>query len=349
MSAFSKTSFSTRFIRLDLPSPFSLNGNGHRRIAAADEIRKTCFIFSIPRLSFSAAASLKPTLFSILISAFPEFCTQVLQETFAPWTPALYYTSSTRDFTRKSLNAKKRYPVRRAYKILVKTIESYRMNNVLPPYPIRRILKKGAAGCSGKMRRSRQELPVEKREIMEKGTTGILGVLGDDDYPYTVPVNYLYRDGKIIFHGAKTDHKFDAMQKHDKVSFCVISRDEIVAGRWPIILRVPLPSEECIWSKIRMKASGGVCPGPKFSPEKPSRMTSTGHTECRNVRDWSWASDRQESYWAGTLRNYEYPCSRAERPLELLHGKNCGNISSGCVIIKYQRSCHSLVIRAALL
>ena len=45
------------------------------------------------------------------------------------------------------------------------------------------------------------------------------------------PVNYLYRDGKIIFHGAKAGHKFDAMQKHDKVSFCVISRDEIVAGR----------------------------------------------------------------------------------------------------------------------
>lgn len=79
------------------------------------------------------------------------------------------------------------------------------------------------------MRRSRQELSEsETKEIMEKGTTGVLGVIGEDDYPYTVPVNYLYRDGKIIFHGAAAGHKFDSMKKHDKVSFCVISRDEIV-------------------------------------------------------------------------------------------------------------------------
>lgn len=79
------------------------------------------------------------------------------------------------------------------------------------------------------MRRSKQELSAEDTiRILEQGTTGILGVLGDDDYPYTVPVNYLYRDGKILFHGAGAGHKFDAMQKHDKVSFCVISRDEII-------------------------------------------------------------------------------------------------------------------------
>jgi len=80
-----------------------------------------------------------------------------------------------------------------------------------------------------KMRRSRQELSVpEAVDIMEKGTTGVLGVIGDDDYPYTVPVNYLYRDGRILFHGAKAGHKYDAMTKHEKVSFCVISRDEII-------------------------------------------------------------------------------------------------------------------------
>lgn len=79
------------------------------------------------------------------------------------------------------------------------------------------------------MRRSRQELTTETTvEILKQGTTGILGVIGDDDYPYTVPVNYLYREGKIIFHGAASGHKFDAMQNHDKVSFCVISHDEIV-------------------------------------------------------------------------------------------------------------------------
>lgn len=79
------------------------------------------------------------------------------------------------------------------------------------------------------MRRSRQELTAaETAEIMRNGTTGVLGVTGDDGYPYTVPVNYLYRDGRIIFHGAGAGHKYDAMQKDSRVSFCVIARDEIV-------------------------------------------------------------------------------------------------------------------------
>ena len=82
------------------------------------------------------------------------------------------------------------------------------------------------------MRRFKQELSAEETaEILKNGNTGILGVLGDDDYPYTVPVNYLYRDGKIIFHGAGAGHKFDAMMKHDKVSFCVIGHDEIVPDK----------------------------------------------------------------------------------------------------------------------
>ena len=41
-------------------------------------------------------------------------------------------------------------------------------------------------------------------------------------------VNYVYRNGKILFHGAKAGHKFEAMKANDKVSFCVIDKDEVV-------------------------------------------------------------------------------------------------------------------------
>lgn len=79
------------------------------------------------------------------------------------------------------------------------------------------------------MRRKRQLLPEEITDaIMEKGTTGVLGVLGDDGYPYTIPLNYIYDNGAIYFHCAKTGHKYDAIQQNSKVSFCVIDRDEIV-------------------------------------------------------------------------------------------------------------------------
>lgn len=80
------------------------------------------------------------------------------------------------------------------------------------------------------MRRKKQQLSGEETiEILKSGKTGILGVMGDEGYPYTVPVNYVYEDGKIFFHGAKAGHKFDAIRSCDKVSFCVIEKDDVVA------------------------------------------------------------------------------------------------------------------------
>ncbi|HPO04432.1 MAG TPA: pyridoxamine 5'-phosphate oxidase family protein [Bacillota bacterium] len=80
------------------------------------------------------------------------------------------------------------------------------------------------------MRRSKQLLPKEESvKILESCPTGILAVNGDDGYPYTVPVNYIYEDGKLLFHCAYEGHKIDAIKRDDKVSFCVIEKDEVIA------------------------------------------------------------------------------------------------------------------------
>ena len=79
------------------------------------------------------------------------------------------------------------------------------------------------------MRRARQQLSREEsEEILKKGLTGVLSVTGDGGYPYGVPVNYVYADGKIYIHGAKSGHKVDSIRKNDRVSFTVISEDRIV-------------------------------------------------------------------------------------------------------------------------
>lgn len=79
------------------------------------------------------------------------------------------------------------------------------------------------------MRRTRQELSREETEdILRRGSTGVLAVHGDDGYPYAVPLNYVYKDGKIYFHCARARHKFDALLRDDKVSFCVIDKDTVV-------------------------------------------------------------------------------------------------------------------------
>ena len=48
------------------------------------------------------------------------------------------------------------------------------------------------------MRRKKQLLPQEEiADILNRGTSGVLALLGDDDYPYAVPISYVYDNGKI--------------------------------------------------------------------------------------------------------------------------------------------------------
>lgn len=76
------------------------------------------------------------------------------------------------------------------------------------------------------MRRNRQQLSQEDcRFILEKATAGTLALLGDNDYPYAVPISYVYADGRLYFHSAINGHKIDAIRKSDKASFCVIDQD----------------------------------------------------------------------------------------------------------------------------
>lgn len=79
------------------------------------------------------------------------------------------------------------------------------------------------------MRRKKQVLSEEETlEILKVCTSGVLGVLGDDDYPYTVPVSYTFKDDKLFIHSAKEGHKIDSIKRNDKVSFCIIEKDEII-------------------------------------------------------------------------------------------------------------------------
>ena len=94
-----------------------------------------------------------------------------------------------------------------------------------------------------RLARIKQVIPEEECiEILKKEKRGVLSLLGDDDYPYGVPINHLYleEDGCLYFHGAKKGHRIDAMMKHDKVSFCVFGEgesDETLEPFWALRFR----------------------------------------------------------------------------------------------------------------
>ena len=77
----------------------------------------------------------------------------------------------------------------------------------------------------------------EIEQILSRNTSGVLAVSGDEDYPYAVPLSYVYLNGKIYFHGSKVGHKVDSLLRSDKVSFCVIDQDKIMGAEYTTYFR----------------------------------------------------------------------------------------------------------------
>ena len=88
------------------------------------------------------------------------------------------------------------------------------------------------------MRRNKQLLAEDvSREILERNTSGVLSLLGDEGYPYGVPLSYVLVEDKIFFHCAKTGHKIDAIMNCDKASFCVFDQGFRKEGEWALNIR----------------------------------------------------------------------------------------------------------------
>jgi len=127
-----------------------------------------------------------------------------------------------------------------------------------------------------KMRRFNQQLtPEECLEVLNRGTSGVLAVAGDDGYPYAVPLSYAYHDGCLWFHGALTGHKIDAIEHCDKVSFCVIDRDDVVPEKLTTVYRSVIAFGRAhILDDERKIAQGARILGEKFLPGMYARVES---------------------------------------------------------------------------
>ena len=85
--------------------------------------------------------------------------------------------------------------------------------------------------------RKKQALPMEKIiEILDTEKRGVLSVLGDDGYPYGMPMNYWYNkeNGYLYFHSGKKGHKVESLAANNKVSFCVYDSGYRNEGEWAL-------------------------------------------------------------------------------------------------------------------
>lgn len=88
-------------------------------------------------------------------------------------------------------------------------------------------------------RKKQQLSDAECIEILKNEKRGVLSVLGDEGYPYGMPMNHYYNeaDGCIYFHCGKRGHRTDSLRNCDKVSFCVYDEGYRKAGEWALNIK----------------------------------------------------------------------------------------------------------------
>lgn len=66
----------------------------------------------------------------------------------------------------------------------------------------------------------------EAFEILARGKYGVLSVVGEDGYPYGVPMHYIVEGNSVYLHcSAQGGHRNDALENNPKISFTVIETE----------------------------------------------------------------------------------------------------------------------------
>lgn len=134
-----------------------------------------------------------------------------------------------------------------------------------------------------KMRRSKQELPADEAlRLLEAGSSGVLALLGDEGWPYAVPLSYAYAAGKLYFHCARAGHKLDAVRNEPRASFCVVAQDLVVPEKYTTHYRSVIA-----FGRVRILEDGDEKRrGIELLAERFAPDDSAGHR--RRVVDSEW-------------------------------------------------------------
>ena len=100
------------------------------------------------------------------------------------------------------------------------------------------------------LQRKKQEIALKEcLEILKQEKRGVLSILGENGYPYGVPINHYYseEDGCLYFHGGKNGHKLDAIAENNKASYCVLDEGQKEEGGWALHFRSVI-----VFGKIEM-------------------------------------------------------------------------------------------------
>lgn len=82
-------------------------------------------------------------------------------------------------------------------------------------------------------RKDRQLSDEEALALLKNGEYGILSTIGENGYPYGVPISYAYDDGTLYFHGVNgIGHKFENLIFSSKVCFTLVGNTQVLPDKF---------------------------------------------------------------------------------------------------------------------
>ena len=98
-----------------------------------------------------------------------------------------------------------------------------------------------------------------------------------------MPLNYVYTDGQIYIHCARSGHKLDALAKSDKASFCVVEKSDVLPEKLATLYRSVI-----VFGRARLvtdddeKRRGALALAEKYAPGLPPERR-----EAEVDREWN--------------------------------------------------------------
>lgn len=125
------------------------------------------------------------------------------------------------------------------------------------------------------MRRFKQQVSEEIcRDILKSEKRGVLSVIGEEGYPFAVPMDFYYdeAENRIYFHGAKAGQKIDAIKRCGNVCFTVWDKGELREDDW-----APYVTSVIIFGKASLPAD------PALTFEKVRRIGLKYYPSAKEV------------------------------------------------------------------
>jgi len=80
-------------------------------------------------------------------------------------------------------------------------------------------------------RRDREVSEPDARQILARAEYGVLATVGEDGWPYAVPVNHLVEGNIVYLHCALEGHKLDNIAHEKRVSYCAVASAQVLPAK----------------------------------------------------------------------------------------------------------------------